>query len=229
MRRRPARGISAAGRWSSAACSSPPGRPTASRRPSATRASSRIRRRTRSRPSSTPACSACCSTRWCRSRSRACSALRACWRRPIVDGSGVAEAMGTMVGGSGFVTNILVMLMILALLLSIMTAMAGSSRTLYQGSIDGWLPRYLSHVNEHGAPTRAMWTDLVRQPGRAGDRLRRCDELLLHPRRVELRLHHLQLPQPQRRLDPSHRQRPRRASVAGADVAARSRHVCSRS
>ena len=80
---------------------------------------------------------------------------------PIVDGSGVAEAMGTMVGGSGFVTSILVMMMILALLLSIMTAMAGSSRTLYQGSIDGWLPRYLSHVNQHGAPTRAMWTDLA--------------------------------------------------------------------
>jgi amino acid transporter len=79
---------------------------------------------------------------------------------PIVDGSGVAEAMATMVGGSGFVTSILVMLMILALLLSIMTAMAGSSRTLYQGSVDGWLPRYLSHVNAHGAPTAAMWTDL---------------------------------------------------------------------
>ena len=55
----------------------------------------------------------------------------------------------------------MVMLMILALLLSIMTAMAGSSRTLYQGSVDGWLPRYLSHVNSHGAPTRAMWTDLT--------------------------------------------------------------------
>ena len=51
--------------------------------------------------------------------------------------------------------------MILALLLAIMTAMAGSSRTLYQGSVDGWLPKYLSHVNDHGAPTRAMWTDLV--------------------------------------------------------------------
>jgi amino acid transporter len=51
--------------------------------------------------------------------------------------------------------------MILALVLSIMTAMAGSSRTLYQGSVDGWLPRYLSHVNSHGAPTRAMWTDLI--------------------------------------------------------------------
>ena len=80
---------------------------------------------------------------------------------PIVDGSGVAEAMGKMVGGSSFVTTIMVMLMILALLLAIMTAMAGSSRTLYQGSLDGWLPKYLSHVNEHGAPTRAMWTDLL--------------------------------------------------------------------
>lgn len=79
---------------------------------------------------------------------------------PIGDGSGVAEALAGMVGGGRFITAILVMLMILALMLSIMTAMAGSSRTLYQGSVDGWLPRYLSHVNHHGAPTRAMWTDL---------------------------------------------------------------------
>jgi amino acid transporter len=80
---------------------------------------------------------------------------------PIVDGSGVADAMAGMVGGGAFVHGLLVMLMILALMLCIMTAMAGSSRTLYQGSVDGWLPRYLTHVNEHGAPTRAMWTDLT--------------------------------------------------------------------
>ncbi|MEH3118131.1 MAG: APC family permease [Methylorubrum populi] len=79
----------------------------------------------------------------------------------VVDGSGVAAALAHMVGGGPIVENALVMLMILALVLCIMTAMAGSSRTLYQGSVDGWLPRYLSHVNEHGAPTRAMWTDLV--------------------------------------------------------------------
>jgi amino acid transporter len=78
----------------------------------------------------------------------------------IADGSGVASAMADMVGGGAFIHSIMVMLMILALILSIMTAMAGSSRTLYQGSTDGWLPRYLSFVNEHGAPTRAMWTDL---------------------------------------------------------------------
>jgi amino acid transporter len=79
----------------------------------------------------------------------------------IVGGGGVAEAMARMVGGGPFLIRVLEMLMILALMLSIMTSMAGSSRTLYQGSADGWLPRYLSHVNEHGAPTRAMWTDLV--------------------------------------------------------------------
>ncbi len=78
----------------------------------------------------------------------------------IVDGTGVAEALGSMVSSAKVVTQLFVILMILALFLSIMTAMAGSSRTLYQGSRDGWLPKYLSHVNEHGAPTNAMWTDL---------------------------------------------------------------------
>ena len=67
--------------------------------------------------------------------------------------------LGGMVGGGPVVTQIFVILMIMALFLAIMTAMAGSSRTLYQGSRDGWLPKYLSHVNDHGAPTGAMWTD----------------------------------------------------------------------
>lgn len=79
----------------------------------------------------------------------------------IVDGTGVGEALASMVHGGKVVTQILVVLMILALFLAIMTAMAGSSRTLYQGSKDGWLPRYLTHVNSHGAPTRAMWTDFA--------------------------------------------------------------------
>ena len=80
---------------------------------------------------------------------------------PISDGSGVAAALAGMVGGGRITEALLVILMIMALLLSIMMAMAGSSRTLYQGSVDGWLPRYLSRVNSHGAPTRAMWTDLI--------------------------------------------------------------------
>ncbi len=80
----------------------------------------------------------------------------------IVDGTGIAHAMGAMVaGGSQIITMLFVILMIAALILIIVTAMAGSSRTLYQGSIDGWLPRYLSRVNHNGAPTAAMWTDLV--------------------------------------------------------------------
>ncbi len=79
----------------------------------------------------------------------------------IVDGTGVAEALGGFLGGNKVITQIFVIIMILALFLAIMTAMAGSSRTLYQGSVDGWLPKYLSHTNEHGAPTRAMWTDFV--------------------------------------------------------------------
>ncbi|MGE0211779.1 MAG: APC family permease [Parvibaculaceae bacterium] len=81
----------------------------------------------------------------------------------IVDGSGVAAAMARMISGNeaGVVFVLMVVMLLLALLLAIMTAMAGSSRTLYQGSVDGWLPRYLSYVNEHGAPTRAMWTDLT--------------------------------------------------------------------
>lgn len=79
----------------------------------------------------------------------------------VVDGTGVAEVLGGLIGAGRIITQILVALMILALFLAIMTAMAGSSRTLYQGAKDGWLPKYLEHVNEKGAPTRAMWTDFT--------------------------------------------------------------------
>lgn len=78
---------------------------------------------------------------------------------PIVAGTGVAAAMADMVGGGAILQTVLVVMLILALLLSIMTSMAGSSRTLYQGSVDGWLPKYLRGVNRHGAPIRGMWTD----------------------------------------------------------------------
>jgi amino acid transporter len=79
----------------------------------------------------------------------------------IVAGTGVAAAMAQMVGGGAIISRLLEFLMVAGLLLIIITAMAGSSRTLYQGSIDGWLPKYLSGVNHNGAPTAAMWTDLV--------------------------------------------------------------------
>ncbi|HEV3018911.1 MAG TPA: APC family permease [Burkholderiaceae bacterium] len=79
----------------------------------------------------------------------------------IYSGMGVGAVMAQMVGGGALLERIIVVMLILAVVLAIMTAMAGSSRTLYQASVDGWLPRYLSHVNVHGAPTRAMWTDLT--------------------------------------------------------------------
>lgn len=79
----------------------------------------------------------------------------------IYDGSGVAAAVAGMVGGGPVVGSVLVAMMIFGLLLTIMTAMAGTCRTQYQASVDGWFPRYLSRVNRHGAPTRAMVTDLV--------------------------------------------------------------------
>jgi hypothetical protein len=39
------------------------------------------------------------------------------------------------------------------------------ARYAHQGGRDGWLPRYLAQVNEHGAPDNAMWTGLGRQHG----------------------------------------------------------------
>jgi amino acid transporter len=78
----------------------------------------------------------------------------------IYSGMGVASVMARMVHLGGHLGAIVVVMLILALVLSIMTSMAGSSRTLYQASVDGWLPRYLSKVNAHGAPTNAMLTNL---------------------------------------------------------------------
>ncbi|WP_244145388.1 APC family permease [Paraburkholderia mimosarum] len=79
----------------------------------------------------------------------------------IYSGMGVAEAMAQIVHAGTTGALILKPMLVFALVLAIMTSMAGSSRTLYQASVDGWLPKYLSHVNENGAPTRAMWTDLA--------------------------------------------------------------------
>jgi amino acid transporter len=80
----------------------------------------------------------------------------------IYSGMGVAAVMARMVHFGGTVGSAFVIVMlILALVLSLMTSMAGSSRTLYQASVDGWLPKYLSKLNHHGAPSNAMWTNLA--------------------------------------------------------------------
>jgi amino acid transporter len=78
----------------------------------------------------------------------------------IYSGMGVAAVMSKMVHAGQIVGVVVVIMLILALVLSLMTSMAGSSRTLYQASLDGWLPKYLAKVNAHGAPTNAMLTNL---------------------------------------------------------------------
>jgi amino acid transporter len=78
----------------------------------------------------------------------------------IYSGMGVAAVMAKMVHAGRLVGAVVVIMLILALVLSLMTSMAGSSRTLYQASLDGWLPKYLAKVNSHGAPTNAMLTNL---------------------------------------------------------------------
>ncbi len=79
----------------------------------------------------------------------------------IYDGTGVGQVMVRMVGAGPVLGNVIIATLTLSICLVVMTAMAGSSRTLYQGSHDGWLPKYLSRVNTHGAPVAAMWTDLA--------------------------------------------------------------------
>jgi amino acid transporter len=78
----------------------------------------------------------------------------------IYSGMGVAAVMARMVHAGPAIGVVVVVMLVLALVLSLITSMAGSSRTLYQASVDGWLPRYLSQVNAHRAPSNAMLTDL---------------------------------------------------------------------
>ena len=79
----------------------------------------------------------------------------------IASGAGMGLALASMLNAGPFVTKILVVLLFFSLIMAIITAMSGSSRTLNQGGRDGWFPKYLAHLNEHGAPTRAMWTDFA--------------------------------------------------------------------
>ena len=79
----------------------------------------------------------------------------------IVSGEGVGVALASMVNAGPFATKLIVVILIFTLALAILTAMAGSSRTLYEGGRDGWMPKYLHQLNSHGIPTNAMWTDLA--------------------------------------------------------------------
>ena len=79
----------------------------------------------------------------------------------IVSGEEVGIALAEMVKAGPLVTKLIVAFLTFTLVLGILTAMAGSSRTLYEGGRDGWMPKYLNHLNKHGIPTYAMWTDLA--------------------------------------------------------------------
>lgn len=79
----------------------------------------------------------------------------------IVSGDAVGIALASMVDAGPAATKLIVVILTFTLFLGIMTAMAGSSRTLYEGGKGGWMPKYLGHLNSHGIPTYAMWTDLA--------------------------------------------------------------------
>ena len=79
----------------------------------------------------------------------------------IYSGAGVGLAMAHMVGFTGWGVDIIIVMLLATLLLSVMAAIAGSARTLFQSSKDGFLPKYLSKTNKNGTPTNAMWTDLL--------------------------------------------------------------------
>jgi len=61
----------------------------------------------------------------------------------------------------GVAGQLLIALLLLALLLSINTAILGSSRTLYQGGKDGWTLRFMRFTSRKGVPLRAMQWDIV--------------------------------------------------------------------
>ncbi len=76
---------------------------------------------------------------------------------PIGDGSGVADAMAGIVGGGALVHGLLVMMMILALLLCIMTAMAGRPE-----------PSTKDRSKDGCRAISARSTNMARRPARCG-------------------------------------------------------------
>jgi amino acid transporter len=59
-------------------------------------------------------------------------------------------------GGAGWVTYIIGIPLVLALVLSVLNAIMGVGRSLFQASEDRLIPRWFSHKNRHHVPDRAM-------------------------------------------------------------------------
>jgi amino acid transporter len=64
-------------------------------------------------------------------------------------------------GGEGWVKWIIGIPLIVALLLSVLNAIMGCGRSLYQVAQDGVLPKVFQHTNRHGVPDFAMIFNLV--------------------------------------------------------------------
>jgi amino acid transporter len=70
--------------------------------------------------------------------------------------------IGKVVGTSGgWVKWAIGLPLIGALLLSILNAIMGCGRALYQTSVDGLLPKWFGHLNKHGSPDHAMEFNVV--------------------------------------------------------------------
>ncbi len=64
-------------------------------------------------------------------------------------------------GSSAFWKWFIGLALILALLLSVLNALIGASRGLWQNSVDGVLPKILGKTNKHGTPSTAIILSLV--------------------------------------------------------------------
>jgi amino acid transporter len=62
---------------------------------------------------------------------------------------------------AGWVHWVIGLPLIVALLLSVLNAIMGCARALYQSSQDSIIPRWFGHLNKHGVPDRAMAYNVV--------------------------------------------------------------------
>lgn len=77
---------------------------------------------------------------------------------PLTAFLGYTEAI---FGAEGWVKWIIGIPLIVALLLSVLNAVMGCGRSLYQVAHDGLLPKFFQHTNRHGVPDRAMAFNLI--------------------------------------------------------------------
>src|SRR5262245_19029651 len=83
-------------------------------------------------------------------------------RAPDVDPLIVFLAYTEAVFGAGtWVKWVVCVPLVVALLLSVLNALMGCGRSLYQAAHDGLLPRFFQHANRYGAPDRAITFNLA--------------------------------------------------------------------